>query len=199
MKAADKGEASADNFKLIQLDQPVKLPGLCIIDDLVTKPDRISFTNCYFHDGLDAGIVSKGGVDSLVANCVVERIAYTGIETSCGGEGAFAGRLSGFTFPLRMDACIVSMACENLAWQKLCSPRSTYRFTCGVWPLPASSDGTLRPCPLCIDRKCERASAMHCLQGMWWCGTTPFGTRGTGGRIKAPRESPASWGGPALP
>ena len=84
-------EASFDNFKLVQLDQPVKVQGLTIIDNLQSKPERINFTNCYFHDGHNCGIVSKAAVNSLIANCVVERTSVEGIQHSVGGEGAFAG------------------------------------------------------------------------------------------------------------
>ena len=83
--------ASFDDFQLVQLDRPVNIHGLTIIDDLDTKPKKISFTNCYFHDGMNCGIVPKGAVEGLVANCVVERTSVVGIETSIGGEGAFAG------------------------------------------------------------------------------------------------------------
>lgn len=85
------GEGRADDFKLVQLDRPLNVPCLCIVDNMDTHPKRISFTNCYFHDGLNCGIVSKGALDSLVANNVVERTRVSGIETSCGGEGAIAG------------------------------------------------------------------------------------------------------------
>ena len=93
-KACGRGppHPSFDDFKLVQLDRPVKLPGLTVIDVIEMKPKRINFTNCYFHDGMNCGIVSKGAVDSLIANCIVERISKTGIEHSIGGEGAFAGQ-----------------------------------------------------------------------------------------------------------
>lgn len=69
----------------------MKLSGLTVIDNLQSKPKRIDFTNCYFRDGMNCGIVSKGALSSVIANCIVERTSKPGIEHSIGGEGAFAG------------------------------------------------------------------------------------------------------------
>lgn len=57
-KKSGKGpqHASFEDFQLVQLDQPVKIDGLTLIENLDTKPERISFTNCYFHDGMNCGI-----------------------------------------------------------------------------------------------------------------------------------------------
>ncbi len=105
-KASGRGppQASFDNFKLIQLDRPVKLPGLTVIDNLDSKPKRIDFTNCYFRDGMNCGIVSKGAIDSLIANCIVERTSKAGIEHSIGGEGSFAG--------LPLDCSFTAQECQ---------------------------------------------------------------------------------------
>ncbi len=95
-KESGKGpqHASFEDFQLVQLDQPVNIDGLTLIENLDTKPERISFTNCYFHDGMNCGIVPKGAVKALVANCIVERTSVVGIEASIGEEGAFPGLLS---------------------------------------------------------------------------------------------------------
>ncbi|CAL5222169.1 g4495 [Coccomyxa viridis] len=94
-KESGKGpqHASFEDFQLVQLDQPVDIDGLTLIENLDTKPERISFTNCYFHDGMNCGIVPKGAIEALVANCIVERTSVVGIEASIGEEGAFPGSI----------------------------------------------------------------------------------------------------------
>lgn len=68
------------DWKHVELDQPVKIPGLCIIENQAAKPKRISVTNCHFHDGLNCGIACKGAHEILIANNVVERTRVAGVN-----------------------------------------------------------------------------------------------------------------------
>ena len=46
-------------------------------DDLQMRPSSMIFENCYFHDGLAAGIIAKGANEVLIRNNTVARSGYT--------------------------------------------------------------------------------------------------------------------------
>ena len=61
------------------------------------KAQKISVTNCHFHDGLNCGIDCKGAHEILIANNVVERTRMAGVnaaEDHWWAEGAWQVRRS---------------------------------------------------------------------------------------------------------
>ncbi len=86
---------SADILRLIRLDRALPVSGFSLIDSVQAQPRSISFTNSYFHDGLNSGINAKGGRDVLIANNWVERTTFYGItaaEDHWWSEGGMAGK-----------------------------------------------------------------------------------------------------------
>ena len=82
LKTAGMREICMEQMRLVELDQPIHIPGLCLIDCKQAGWKRISVTNSYFHDGLNTGICLKGGEETLVANNYVERTAQAGIAAN---------------------------------------------------------------------------------------------------------------------
>ena len=141
-KACERGppHESFGDFKLVQLDRPVKISGLTVVDDLRTKLKRIDFTNCYFRDGMNCGIVSKGAHDSLIANCIVERTSKTGIEHSIGGEGSFAGASLDYKFRTAFTvSCAGGVAKAQVCHVRVYEVNMSPDFVGGV---PAHSSNT---------------------------------------------------------
>ena len=83
-------------MNLITLNQAVKISNLTMLDCTQARPQKISVTNSYFHDGLNDGITCKGGLNITVANNWVERTAFMGIaaaEDAYWWEGGIPGKL----------------------------------------------------------------------------------------------------------
>lgn len=96
------------DFRTYYLDRPVHIPGtLTLIDCKQGKPQRISITNTYMHEGLNCGINVKGANEILVANSIVERTRMAGVtlaEDHWWSEGGMAGgRLRLFNLGFNVD------------------------------------------------------------------------------------------------
>ena len=79
LKTVGMRETCMEQMRLVQLDQTIQIPGLCLIDCKQAGWKRMTVTNSYLHDGLNTGICLKGGEEVLIANNYVERTALAGI------------------------------------------------------------------------------------------------------------------------
>ena len=103
---------NSGNMNLVTLNTAVKINNLTMLDCTQARPQSISVTNSYFHDGLNDGINGKGGLNITVANNWVERTAFMGIaaaEDAYWWEGGIPGTLSYWLYDLSFatyDACM---------------------------------------------------------------------------------------------
>ena len=103
---------NSGNMNLVTLNTAVKISNLTMLDCTQARPQSISVTNSYFHDGLNDGINGKGGLNITVANNWVERTAFMGIaaaEDAYWWEGGISGTLSYWLYDLSFatyDACM---------------------------------------------------------------------------------------------
>ena len=104
------------DLKRVELNKPVKIARLCIIENANAKPKRIAVTNCHFHDGLNCGIDCKGAHEILIANNVVERTRVSGIaaaEDHWWGEGGMGGTPCELSVTSMMQMIVLSLLSQG--------------------------------------------------------------------------------------